>query len=83
MSGKKAATTTVTDTGSLHPYRIELPIMIDDMRLSVSAFRLYAHFKRRAGDTGLHILPVGRAPAAVQRLVEHQVAIPQTAQLAD
>jgi hypothetical protein len=42
----------VKDEGSLHHYRIELPNLIDDMDMSVYAFRLYAHLKRRAGDHG-------------------------------
>ena len=42
----------VRDESTLHTYRTELPNIIDDMDLSVYAFRLYAHLKRRAGDTG-------------------------------
>lgn len=42
----------VTDKSTLHAYRIELPILIDDCDLSVHAFRLYVHLKRRAGDSG-------------------------------
>lgn len=42
----------VIDKSTLHRYRIELPIMLDDMDLSVYAFRLYIHMKRRAGDDG-------------------------------
>ena len=33
-------------------YWIQLPNLIDDMELSVYAFRLYLHLKRRAGDSG-------------------------------
>jgi hypothetical protein len=44
---------TVRDKSTLHHYRIELPNLIDDMELSVYAFRLYAHLKRRAGDDGV------------------------------
>lgn len=53
MTAKKANTTHITDKGALHAYRIELPILLDDMQLSVYAFRLYAHLKRRAGDSGV------------------------------
>lgn len=48
MSGKN----TFADKGTMHRYRIELPILIDDLELSVYEFRLYARFKRRAGDGG-------------------------------
>jgi hypothetical protein len=33
-------------------YRIEIPNIVDDMDLSVYAFRLYAHIKRVAGEDG-------------------------------
>jgi hypothetical protein len=36
-------------TADLRKYRIELPNLIDDMDLSVYAFRLYVHLRRRAG----------------------------------
>jgi hypothetical protein len=39
----------VEDEGDLRKYRIELPNLLDDLALSVYAFRLYAHIKRRAG----------------------------------
>lgn len=45
--------TFVKDKSSLHHYRTELPNLIDDMQLSVYAFRLYAHLKRVAGDGGV------------------------------
>jgi hypothetical protein len=35
-----------------HKYRIETPNLVDDMGLSVYAFRLYARVKRVAGDRG-------------------------------
>lgn len=35
-----------------HKYRVEVPNVVDDMDLSVYAFRLYAHIKRVAGDRG-------------------------------
>lgn len=38
-----------SETPDLRKYRIELPNLIDDMDLSVYAFRLYVHLKRRAG----------------------------------
>jgi hypothetical protein len=44
--------TEVVDDGDLRKYRTELPNTLDDSELSVYAFRLYAHLKRRAGDTG-------------------------------
>lgn len=40
---------TIIDAGDLRRYRTELPNIIDDMGLSVYAFRLYAHIKRVAG----------------------------------
>lgn len=36
------------DRSSLPHYRVELPILLDDMNLSVYAFRLYVHLKRVA-----------------------------------
>lgn len=42
----------IADKSTLHRYRIELPILIDDLDLSVYEFRLYVRFKRRAGDDG-------------------------------
>lgn len=35
-----------------HKYRVEVPNVVDDMDLSVYAFRLYARIKRVAGDKG-------------------------------
>ena len=43
----------VRDAGKSQDYFISIPNMIDDMELSVHAFRLYAHYKRRAGDSGV------------------------------
>lgn len=43
---------TVIDAGDLRKYRTEIPNTVDDMGLSVYAFRLYAHLKRVAGDGG-------------------------------
>ena len=34
------------------PYRIEIPNLVDDLDLSVYAFRLYGHIKRVAGPSG-------------------------------
>jgi DNA-binding MarR family transcriptional regulator len=42
----------VIDAGDLRKYRTEIPNSVDDMGLSVYAFRLYVHFKRVAGDGG-------------------------------
>ena len=39
----------VIDSGDLRQYRTEIPNLIDDMDLSVYAFRLYVHLKRVAG----------------------------------
>jgi len=47
-----ATKTRAKDNSSLHKYRIELPVLIDDMELSVYARSLYIHLKRRAGDHG-------------------------------
>ena len=44
--------TTVIDAGDLRKYRTEIPNIVDDMGLSVYAFRLYVHLKRVAGDSG-------------------------------
>lgn len=44
--------TRVQDRSSLHRYRTEIPNIIDDMDLSVYAFRLYVRLKRVAGDNG-------------------------------
>jgi hypothetical protein len=41
--------TRVVDAGDLRLYRTEIPNLIDDMSLSVYAFRLYVHLKRVAG----------------------------------
>lgn len=47
------ATYAVRDSGGdLRKYRIELPNLIDDMELSIYAFRLYVHLKRVAGSDG-------------------------------
>lgn len=43
----------VIDAGDLRKYRTEIPNMVDDMGLSVYAFRLYAHLKRVAGQDGV------------------------------
>lgn len=42
----------IKDNGDLRKYRTELPNLIDDLKLSVWAFRLYVHLKRVAGDEG-------------------------------
>lgn len=42
----------IVDKSSLHRYRTELPNLVVDSDLSVYAFRLYVHLKRRAGDDG-------------------------------
>lgn len=47
-----APKTRARDRSSLRHYRIELPNLIDDMGLSVYAFRLYVHLKRVAEDEG-------------------------------
>ena len=41
--------TRVVDAGDLRLYRTEIPNLIDDINLSVYAFRLYVHLKRVAG----------------------------------
>lgn len=40
------------DDNSRHHYRTEIPNLVDEMELSVYAFRLYARLKRVAGDSG-------------------------------
>ena len=47
--------TQVTDAGDLRKYRTELPNLIDDLGLSMFAYRLYGHLKRRAGPDGTTI----------------------------
>lgn len=47
-----ATKTRVKDESTLHTYRIEIPVLIDDMGLSVYARSLYIHLKRRAGEKG-------------------------------
>jgi hypothetical protein len=42
----------IIDAGDLRKYRTEIPNIIDDMDLSVYAFRLYVHIKRVAGANG-------------------------------
>lgn len=42
----------VKDEGDLRKYYTQIPNLIDDMDLSVYAFRLYAHLKRVAGESG-------------------------------
>ena len=39
------------DEGS-HKFRTELPNLVDDLGLNIYAHSLYAHVKRRAGDSG-------------------------------
>lgn len=43
---------TIQDNSDLRKYRTELPNLIDDLDLSPSAYRLYGHYKRRAGAAG-------------------------------
>lgn len=42
----------VTDYGDPRRYFVQIPNMIDDLKLSPYAFRLYVHLKRVAGDNG-------------------------------
>ena len=42
----------VVDRGDMRSYRTEIPNLIDDMDLSLPAFRLYIHLKRVAGERG-------------------------------
>lgn len=43
---------TIQDSNDLRKYRTELPNLIDDLDLSPTAYRLYGHYKRRAGAAG-------------------------------
>ena len=43
---------TVKDEGDLRRYFVMIPHMIDDMKMSSSAYRLYGHLKRVAGENG-------------------------------
>jgi hypothetical protein len=45
----------VTDLGSLHKYRTEMPNIIDELELDLYEFRLYNKYKRIAGDQGMCI----------------------------
>jgi hypothetical protein len=47
-----ATKTRARDDGAGAPYRIEIPMMIDDLDLTVHAFRLYVHLKRVAQQEG-------------------------------
>lgn len=50
---REQSTLTIRDDGGdLRKYRIELPNLIDDLDLSLYAFRLYVHLKRVAGANG-------------------------------
>jgi len=42
----------ISDNGDLRNYFTQIPNIIDDSNLSVYSFRLYAHLKRVAGDSG-------------------------------
>lgn len=42
----------MTDNAELRKYRIELPNLIDEIDISVYAFRLYVHMRRVAGASG-------------------------------
>jgi DNA-binding transcriptional ArsR family regulator len=42
----------ITDAGNPQKYFISIPNIVDEMDLSVHAFRLYVHFKRRAWERG-------------------------------
>jgi len=43
----------IKDEGDLRQYYFQVPNMIDDLGLSIFAFRLYGHLKRVAGDEGI------------------------------
>lgn len=45
-------TTRIIDEGDLRKYRTEIPNLIDDLALSVYAYRLYGHLKRVCGASG-------------------------------
>lgn len=76
----------IIDSGDLRRWRTELPNIVDDMGLSVQAFRLYAHIKRVAGaqDDGrcwqstktLAVsckMSTGKVVEAKQELVKHDL----------
>lgn len=76
--------THVVDAGDLRKYRTELPNIIDDLDLSVYAYRLYGHLKRRAGANGFTIEGVrgmakhcgispGTAAKARQELIKREL----------
>lgn len=52
MGSNESGASRATDMSSLHRYRTEIPNLIDEMDLSVYAFRLYVRLKRVAGDSG-------------------------------
>src|ERR1051326_1473018 len=52
-SPKQAIGETVFDDSDLRRYRTELPNIIDDLDLSLCAYRLYGHYKRVAGSGGV------------------------------
>lgn len=43
----------IEDEGAAHHYRTEIPNLVDELGLTVYAFRLYVHLKRTAGDGGI------------------------------
>lgn len=56
----------IQDSSDLRRYRTELPNLIDDIGLSVYAYRLYGHFKRVCGAS-----PDGRCWQNTRTLAEH------------
>jgi hypothetical protein len=74
----------VVDAGDLRKYRTELPNLVDDLKLSLFAYRLYGHLKRRAGAEGTTIeglrsmakhckMAVGTAAKARRELIDRQL----------
>lgn len=55
----------IVDAGDLRKYRTELPNLVDDLGLSVYAYRLYGHIKRVAGGA-----PGGVCREGVRRMAE-------------
>lgn len=76
----------IKDEGDPRKYFIIVPNLVDDMDLSVYAFRLYVHLKRVAGDKGecwqstatlamACKMSVGSVSKAKKELIKHQLII--------
>lgn len=65
MNHDEPQNTTFQDESDLRKYRTELPNLVDDIGLSIYAYRLYGHFKRVCGANG------GKCTQGTKKLAEH------------